>query len=82
MTPATSNRCNTPHTAATSPNPRCRLRAGTITCSRASNSASISAAVPRYRSKASFGLPCTQAICRRYQYVLPLITFLYKLATL
>src|SRR5258708_8598230 len=40
----------------------------------------MSAAVPRYRSETSFGLPSTQPISRRYQYCFPLITFLYRLA--
>ena len=40
----------------------------------------MSAAVPRYRSETSFGLPSTQPISRRYQYGFPLITFLYRLA--
>ena len=38
------------------------------------------AAVPRYRSETSFGLPSAQPISRRYQYGFPLITFLYRLA--
>ena len=41
----------------------------------------MSAAVPRYRSETSLGLPSTQPISRRYQYGFPLITFLYRLAT-
>ena len=40
----------------------------------------MSAAVPRYRSETSFGLPSAQPISRRYQYGFPLITFLYRLA--
>src|ERR1017187_3415955 len=50
--------------------------------SRASSSASIPAAVPRYRSDTSFGLPSARPISRRYQYYFPLITFLYRLAIL
>ena len=42
----------------------------------------MSAADPRYRSEIILGLPATQAISRRYQYGFPLITFLYRLATL
>src|SRR6266568_2852693 len=45
-----------------------------------SSSASMSAAVPRYRSEIIFGRPSTQPISRRYQYGFPLITFLYRLA--
>src|SRR5882724_5971794 len=41
----------------------------------------MSAALPRYRSETSFGLPSAQPISRRYQYGFPLITFLYRLAT-
>ena len=81
MIAATSSSCISPHTAATAPNCRCRHRCGSTRCSRASSSASISAAVPRYRSETIFGLPSTQPISRRYQYGRPLITFLYKLAT-
>ncbi len=40
----------------------------------------MSAALPRYRSETSFGLPSAQPISRRYQYGFPLITFLYRLA--
>ena len=71
-----------PHAAATSPNARCRVRSGSTAASRASSSASISAAVPRYRSDTIFGLPSTRAISRRYQYVFPPIFFGYRLAIL
>src|SRR5215472_1846884 len=80
MIAATPSSSSMPHAAATSPNPRCRVRSGMTAASRASSSASISAAVPRYRSETSFGLPSAQPISRRYQYGFPLITFLYKLA--
>src|SRR6266487_3846123 len=53
---------------------------GSTAASRASSSASMSAAVPRYRSEIIFGRPSTQPISRRYQYGFPLITFLYRLA--
>ncbi len=43
-TPSSSS---TPHAAATSPNARCRVRSGIAAASRASSSASISAALPR-----------------------------------
>jgi len=71
----------TPHTAATSPNARCRVRSGSTAASRASSNAVMSATDPRYRSDTIFGLPSTHAISRRYQYGLPLTTFLYRLAT-
>ena len=63
-TPSSSSR---PHAAATSPNARCRVRSGIAAASRASSSASISAALPRYRSETIFGFPSTRAISRRYQ---------------
>ncbi len=69
-----------PQAAATSPNPRCRVRSGMMAASRASSSAPISAAEPRYRSETSTGLPSAQPISRRYQYGLPLMIFLYRLA--
>src|SRR6266702_2292399 len=81
MTAATPRSVNSPHTAATAPKSRCRVRSGSMVCSRASSNASISAAVPTYRSEIIFGLPSTQPISRRYQYGFPLITFLYRLAT-
>src|SRR5271169_626593 len=80
MTAATPRSCRTPQAAATSPKARCRVRSGSTAASRASSSASISAAVPRYRSETSLGLPSAQPISRRYQYGFPLITFLYRLA--
>src|SRR6266581_4280846 len=80
MTAATPRSVSSPHTAATAPKSRCRVRSGSIACSRASSSASTSAAVPTYRSETIFGLPSTQPISRRYQYGFPLITFLYRLA--
>ena len=80
MIPAMPRSASIPQAAATSPNARCRVRSGSAAASRASSSASISAAVPRYRSDTSFGLPSTQPISRRYQYGFPLITFLYRLA--
>src|SRR5271165_2176001 len=80
MIPAIPRSCRIPQTAATSPKARCRVRSGSTAASRASSSASISAAVPRYRSETSFGLPSAQPISRRYQYGFPLITFLYRLA--
>src|SRR5664280_2238712 len=82
ITAATPRSLNRPHTAATAPKARSRIRSGTTASSRASSSASISAAEPRYRSETIFGLPSTQPISRRYQYGRPLITFLYRLATL
>ena len=82
MIAATPRSASSPHAAATAPKSRCRVRSGSIACSRASSSASMSAAVPRYRSETIFGLPSTQPISRRYQYGFPLITFLYKLATI
>ena len=81
MTAATPRSDSSPHAAATAPKSRCRVRSGSIRSSRASSSASISAAVPAYRSETIFGLPSTQPISRRYQYGFPLITFLYRLAT-
>src|SRR5271165_5361203 len=81
MIAATPRSRRTPQAAATSPKARWRVRSGSTAASRASSSASISAAVPRYRSETSFGLPSTQPISRRYQYGFPLITFLYRLAT-
>src|SRR5258708_21487652 len=80
MTAATPRSCSIPQAAATSPNARWRVRSGRTAASRASSSAAMSAAVPRYRSETSFGLPSTQPISRRYQYGFPLITFLYRLA--
>src|SRR5487761_974929 len=80
MTAATPRSCRTPQAAATSPKARWRVRSGRIAASRASSSASISAALPRYRSEIILGLPFTQPISRRYQYGFPLITFLYRLA--
>src|SRR5258708_14324115 len=80
MTAATARSCSIPQAAATSPNARWRVRSGRTAASRASSSAAMSAAVPRYRSETSFGLPSTQPISRRYQYGFPLITFLYRLA--
>jgi len=59
------------------PKARCRVRSGSTAASRASNSASISAAVPRYRSDTIFGLPSTRAICAG-TVRLPLITFLVQ----
>ena len=81
MIAATPRSASSPHAAATAPKSRCRVRSGSICSSRASSSASISAAVPTYRSEIIFGLPSTQPISRRYQYGFPLITFLYRLAT-
>src|SRR5271166_1834330 len=81
MTAATPRSASSPHAAATAPKSRCRVRSGSICSSRASSSASMSAAVPTYRSEIIFGLPSTQPISRRYQYGFPLITFLYRLAT-
>src|SRR6266508_1872869 len=80
MMPATPRPSSIPQAAATSPNARCRVRSGMICRSRASSSASISAAVPTYRSETIFGRPPTRAISRKYQYVLPLIFFGYRLA--
>ena len=80
MIAATPRSASSPHAAATAPKSRCRVRSGSICSSRASSSASISAAVPTYRSETIFGLPSTQPISRRYQYGFPLITFLYRLA--
>src|SRR6266545_3668880 len=80
MMPATPRSSSIPQAAATSPNARCRVRSGMICRSRASSSASISAAVPTYRSETIFGRPPTRAISRKYQYVLPLIFFGYRLA--
>src|SRR6266542_2815805 len=80
MMPATPRSSSIPQAAATSPNARCRVRSGMICRSRASSSASISAAVPTYRSATIFGRPPTRAISRKYQYVLPLIFFGYRLA--
>src|SRR6266536_1632603 len=77
---ATSSSARIPHAAATSPKARWRVRSGSTAASRASSSASMSAAVPRYRSEIIFGRPSTQPISRRYQYGFPLITFLYRLA--
>src|SRR5258707_4135812 len=79
MMAAAPSRSSMPQAAATSPNGRWRVRSGRISRSRASSRASISAAVPRYRSEVIFGLPSTQPISRRYQYGFPLITFLYRL---
>src|SRR5258708_23433225 len=79
MRAAPPSRSSMPEAAATSPNARWRVRSGRISRSRASSRASISAAVPRYRSEVIFGLPSTQPISRRYQYGFPLITFLYRL---
>ena len=45
--PATSRRVSIPHTAARSPNHRCRVRAGSIASAWACIAAAISAAVPR-----------------------------------
>src|SRR5260370_23681726 len=80
MIPATPSPASSPQAAATSPNARWRVRSGNTAASRASSSASMSAALPRYRSEIIFGLPPTQPISRRYQYGFPLITFLYRLA--
>src|SRR6266508_1310748 len=80
MMPATPRPSSIPQAAATSPNARCRVRSGMICRSRASSSASIWAAVPTYRSETIFGRPPTRAISRKYQYVLPLIFFGYRLA--
>ena len=80
MIAATPRSRRTPQAAATSPNARWRVRSGSTAASLASSSASMSAAVPRYRSETSLGLPSTQPISRRYQYGFPLITFLYRLA--
>ena len=80
MIAAAPRPASSPHAAATAPKSRCRVRSGSICPSRASSSASISAAVPTYRSETIFGLPSTQPISRRYQYGFPLITFLYRLA--
>ncbi len=80
--PITPSSSSMPHAAATSPNARCRVRCGITAASRASSIASISAAVPRYRSDTIFGLPSTRAISRRYQYVFPPIVFGYRLAIL
>ena len=80
MSAAAPSSSSIPQAAATSPNARCRVRSGMTAASRASSSASISAAVPRYRSEITLGLPSTQPISRRYQYGFPLITFLYRLA--
>src|SRR6266542_6098425 len=80
MMPATPRSSSIPQVAAPSPNARCRVRSGMICRSRASSSASISAAVPTYRSETIFGRPPTRAISRKYQYVLPLIFFGYRLA--
>ena len=80
MTAAAPRSASSPHAAATAPKSRCRVRSGSICPSRASSSASISAAVPTYRSETIFGLPSTQPISRRYQYGFPLIIFLYRLA--
>jgi hypothetical protein len=41
------SRCSTPHTAATSPKARCRVRSGSDAASRASNAAAMSVAEPR-----------------------------------
>src|ERR1039457_6914340 len=82
MTAATPRSASSPHAAATAPKSRCRVRSGSIRSSRASSSASTSAAVPTYRSEIIFGLPSTQPISRRYQYGRPLITFLYRLPTI
>src|SRR5260370_13591966 len=80
MMAATPSSARIPHAAATSPKARWRVRSGSTAASRASSSASMSAAVPRYRSEIIFGRPSTQPISRRYQYGFPLITFLYRLA--
>src|SRR5271169_1199164 len=80
MIAATPSSSSMPQAAATSPKAKCRVRSGMTAASRASSSASMSAAVPRYRSETSLGLPSTQPISRRYQYGFPLITFLYRLA--
>src|SRR5713226_1571509 len=80
MIAATPRPSSSPQAAATSPKPRCRVRSGMTAASRASSSASMSAALPRYRSETIFGLPSTQPISRRYQYGRPLMTFLYRLA--
>src|SRR3974390_3465795 len=79
MTAATPRSASSPHAADTAPKSRCRIRSGSIRSSRASSSASISAAVPTYRSETIFGLPSTQPISRRYQYGFPLVTFFDKL---
>src|SRR5665811_1961750 len=71
MRPATPNSSSSPQTAATAPKSRCRVRSGSIACSRASSNASTSAAVPTYRSEIIFGFPSTQPIWRRYQYGWP-----------
>ncbi len=65
ITPATSRSVSNDHTAATSPNARCRVRSGTIPASAASIAFTMSAADPRYRSDTIFGLPSTRAISRR-----------------
>src|SRR5713226_3361194 len=80
MIPATPSSASIPQAAATPPKARWRVRSGSTAASRASSSASMSAAVPRYRSEIIFGRPSTQPISRRYQYGFPLITFLYRLA--
>src|SRR6266851_6603083 len=80
MMAATPSSARIPHAAATSPKARWRVRSGSTAASRASSRASMSAAVPRYRSEIIFGRPSTQPISRRYQYGFPLITFLYRLA--
>ena len=76
MTAATPRSCRTPQAAATSPKARCRVRSGRTAASRASSSASMSAAVPGTGRDTSTGLPSAQPISRRYQYGFPLITFL------
>ena len=47
ITSTTPSRWMNPHTAATSPNARCRVRSGRTASSRASSSASMSTAEPR-----------------------------------
>ena len=47
ITSTAPSRCTKPHTAATSPKARCRVRAGMTASSRASSSAPMSAAEPR-----------------------------------
>src|ERR1022692_5150451 len=80
MMAGTPSSWRTPQAAATAPKARWRVRSGSAAASRASSSASMSAALPRYLSEIILGLPSTQPISRRYQYGFPLITFLYRLA--
>lgn len=70
-----------PQAAATSPNARCRVRSAITAASRASSRAPTSAAVLD-TAGTSFGLPSVQPMSRGYQYGFPLITFMYRLATL